>query len=108
MSALAPNDHVSLFRRFVAALSVALLLLLSASAVSPSLHEHLHAHDGDHASPTHVCAIVLFGSGLVLAAALLTGAPSAVTLARLPALALISIFAAPPHRLPPGRGPPAC
>jgi hypothetical protein len=107
MPALSLNNTSSLLRRLTAALSIALLLFLSASAVSPALHEHVHGHDSDHASPSHVCAIVLFAGGLILAAAALSAAPRAVAFAPLSPLAFTALFAAQQHRLPPGRAPPA-
>jgi len=102
------NADTSLLRRFTAALSIALLLLLNVAAVSPALHEHLHEHDADHMSASHACAVVLFGNGLVLDAASVHTAPPAPAFIHFAPRATTIVVAAPPHRLPPGRAPPAC
>ena len=65
------HSAVPLFRRIIAALSVALLLLLSVSAVAPTLHDHLHGDGADHeATGAHLCAVVMFATGVALAAAI--------------------------------------
>ncbi len=107
MPALTPNTLPPLSRRFVAVLSAALLLLLSASAVSPALHDHLHDHETDHTSPSHVCAVALFATGLVLSFATLAVAPRSTPFALLPTDASSVCFASPRHLHPPERGPPA-
>lgn len=102
------HHHAPLFRRFVAAVSIALLLLLSAAAVSPALHEHLHEHDSDHASPAHSCAVVLFATGLVLAAACFHMGPRFAPHACALTPTLLFLPASAHHLQPPGRAPPAC
>ena len=106
MPAPAPTPALPLFRRLVAVLSAALLLLLSVSAVSPALHDHLHDHETDHTSPSHVCAVALFATGLVLAVATIAVAPRSTPFALLPTAAPSVCFAAPRHLHPPERGPP--
>ncbi len=107
-SAVNHHPRAPLFRRLVAALSIALLLLLNAAAASPALHEHLHEHEVDHTSASHTCAVVFFGNGLVLDATPVEAAPPAPSFTRFAPRATTVVFAAPHHRLPPGRGPPAC
>lgn len=113
MFALTPNaDAPSPFRRFIAALGVALVLLLGVAAVNPVLHAHLH--DGDHpvhdsapAASPHACAVDLFASGITFAlGAIALAAPSLAWRER-PSAALAELYLTPPRYLrQPERGPP--
>ncbi len=102
------ETNAPLLPRLIAVASAALFLLLGAATVSPALHNHLHGHEADHAAPTHTCAVVLFATGLVLAAALSVIAPRTTTHDLVPAIARSLFLAAPRHLLPPERGPPVC
>lgn len=101
------HEIVSRFRRFCAVTAAGLLLLLAVSAASPSLHHWLHGDGSDDASDN--CAVVLFATGVTLAAAAL-----AVTAPRLAWRETAVRFAAPlfltsPRYLrQPERGPPGC
>ncbi|MES2692627.1 MAG: hypothetical protein V4773_04080, partial [Verrucomicrobiota bacterium] len=87
--------HVSPFRRFLAALSAALVLALTLISASPAAHEWLHQVEQHHtcqhhhapvkakpaatADSEHDCAVVLFASGVDLPVApLALTPPSAV------------------------------
>lgn len=97
---------VFFLRRWIAAAAVALLLLLSATAAAPALHHWLHADGGDNAGDN--CAVVLFASGLTLAAAPLAVAAPAATWRDLPRTVAADLFLASPRYLrQPERGPPA-
>lgn len=100
---------VPLFRRIVAALSVALVLLLSVSAVTPALHDHLHADGADHeTSGAHACAVVMFAAGVALAAAIAVAAPQSTERREAIAPPRRLFFPAVRHLRPPPCGPPAC
>lgn len=92
-------------RRLLAAGGVALLLFLTVAAASPALHHWLHADGADGASDN--CAVVLFTSGITLAAAAVAvAAPRG--LPREPRrAAAFELFLSPPRYLrQPERGPP--
>lgn len=113
MFAFTPNaDTPSPFRRFIAALGVALVLLLGVAAVNPIVHAHLHdadhaGHDNAPAASPHICAVVLFASGVTFAlAAIAVAAPQLVWRER-PVLAAAKLYLTPPRYLrQPERGPP--
>ena len=98
---------VPFLHRLNAVLGIALLLLLTTAAACPALHHWLHAESETDAGDN--CAIVLFASGIVLAAATVAvTAPHSVW--REQALGTVAeIFLASPRYLrQPERGPPAC
>jgi hypothetical protein len=86
-------------------LGIALVLLLGTANVAPTLHEWLHV-DADH-DAEHQCAVVLFASGVTLAAATIAfAAPDLVWNGRSD-LAPRSLFLMAPRYLrQPERGPP--
>lgn len=91
--------------RWVAGLSVALVLMLSAAAVAPSLHELVHDGHSEHPS-TDRCAIVLFAGGLITAAAFGVSAPKAVWLESRPPRHVPIFLVQSRYLLQPERGPP--
>jgi hypothetical protein len=95
------------FRRFLAAVGVALLLLLTVSTASPALHHWLHGDAAADASDN--CAVVLFAGGVTLAlGALAVAAPRIVWNDRC-VRSVEEIFLASPRYLrQPERGPPGC
>ena len=94
-------------RRFIATLGIAVVLILSASTVSPTLHDWLHAGSSHDASDQ--CAVVLFASGVTLAAAAIAVAAPALAWQRFTAPAVSGLFLASPRYLrQPERGPPVC
>ena len=85
---------------------MALVLLLGASTMVPALHHWWHA-DHSHASEDH-CAVVLFASGITLAAGALALARRAITWRSLITGAVVELFLMAPRYLrQPERGPPA-
>jgi len=95
------------FRRFLAAGAVALVLTLTILAASPEAHEHVH-HDCHH-DEDHACAVVLFAQGLWTTFDIVTVPAPAITWAESLPLSHPELrFAAQPHRLPPQCGPPVC
>lgn len=97
---------VPFFRRFVAAVGVALVLLLGASAASPGLHHHLHGDNAVDASADN-CAIVLFASGVTLAfGAVAVAAPRTRWEAQCPRVAPFIFVVSPRYLRQPERGPP--
>ncbi len=109
MSARIANSTTpsALVRRFGAALGVALLLLLTVSAASPALHHWLHTDGVTDAADN--CAVVLFASGITLAATTVALAARTVVWRERDRLAFAEIFLASPRYLrQPERGPPVC
>ncbi len=111
----APATHAdapSPFRRFIAALGVALVLLLGVAAVNPVVHAHLHeadhaGHDGAPAASPHVCAVELFASGIAFALAATAVASPRLAWHERPPVALAELYLTPPRYLrQPERGPP--
>jgi hypothetical protein len=95
------------FRRFIAAIGVALVLMLATATVTPAFHDWLHV-EGDHET-NHQCAVVLFASGVALAAGAiaLTGPTLAWRIFSAPAAAELFLVV-PRYLRQPERGPPAC
>lgn len=97
---------VAFLRHVGAALGVAVLLLLSASAASPVVHHWLHADGGTDNSDN--CAVVLFASGVTLAAAAVAITRPSLRWVELRVQAVAAVFVASPRYLrQPERGPPA-
>jgi len=94
-----------LFHRFFAAAGVALMLLLTVAAASPALHQWLHGESAPDASDN--CAVVLFASGVTLAAAVIAVAAPRIAWSEVRAHAVAEIFLVSPRYLrQPERGPP--
>lgn len=102
-----PPTPLRLLHRSIAVGAVLLTLLLSAAAASPGLHDWLHGDAGHGANDN--CAVVLFATGVTLAA-------TAIAVAALPLVWRVErarfaaeIFLASPRYLrQPERGPPVC
>ncbi|HTO02900.1 MAG TPA: hypothetical protein VL069_04320 [Opitutus sp.] len=95
------------FRVWAGALGVALVLLLGAARVTPALHEWLHLHGEGHHEAQHQCAVVLFATGVTLAAgALILAAPTPAWRAYVPVAAADVLLPAPRYLRQPERGPP--
>jgi hypothetical protein len=96
----------ALLRRVGAAMGIAVLLLLSVSAASPVVHHWLHADTGADSSDN--CAVVLFASGVTLAAAAIAFALPALRWVEMRVEAAAVLFVVSPRYLrQPERGPPA-
>lgn len=109
MSARIANSTTpsALVRRFGAALGVALLLLLTVSAASPALHHWLHTDGANDAADN--CAVVLFASGITLAATAVALTARTIAWQTCDRLSFEKIFLASPRYLrQPERGPPGC
>ena len=113
MFALTPHaDAPSPFRRFIAALGVALVLLLGVAAVNPVVHAHLHdadhaGHDTAPAASPHACAVDLFANGITFALAAIAVTAPAVAWRERPLPAVAELYLTPPRYLrQPERGPP--
>jgi hypothetical protein len=99
---------VPFFRRIIATLGVGLVLLLGASTASPGLHHLLHG-DGHHEVAGDNCAVVLFASGITLAAsAVFVSSARLVWYERAPGIFAEIFMASPRYLRQPERGPPAC
>lgn len=95
-----------LLRRLLAAAGAALLLLLTVAAASPALHHWLHAHGAE--GPSDNCAVVLFASGVTLAATAIAVAAPRPAWREQPRAAVVELFLSAPRYLrQPERGPPA-
>jgi hypothetical protein len=93
-------------RRGLAVATAGLVLALTIFAATPRLHEWLHASTPDHAGDS--CAVVLFATGVTLAAAAVeVAAPPLAARAPCALLGDTVVLAHPRHRLQPERGPPA-
>ena len=98
-------------RRSCAIVSAALVLLLTILAASPVAHRALHSHDCDGHDPSgaseHVCAIVLFASGIALpVGAVVATPPRAVAHGISHATATEVLLVSPRYLRQPERGPP--
>lgn len=101
-----PMAPIALVRRIGAAWGVALLLLLSASAASPVLHHWFHADRGVDANDN--CAIILFASGVVLAATAIFATAPLAEWREIVRPQPTRVFVRPPRYLRrPERGPPS-
>ena len=87
-------------------MGVAVLLLLSASAASPVVHHWLHADVSTDSSDN--CAVVLFASGVTLAAAVVAITRPSLRWVELRVQAIAVLLVVSPRYLrQPERGPPA-
>lgn len=103
------SESQSFFRRFVAAIGVALVLVLGSAAVSPLLHEHLHDDASATSDTPHACAVVLFASGVTFALAASAVTAPRTTERERAVPQTTEIFRITPRYLhQPERGPPAC
>ena len=99
--------HTPRFRGWVSALAVALVLVLGAAKVTPSLHEWLHLHGEGLHEAQHQCAVVLFATGVTLAAgALVLTAPALAWRADVSITRAELLLLAPRYLRQPERGPP--
>ena len=94
-------------RGWVSALGVALVLMLATAKVTPALHEWLHLHGEGHHDAQHQCAVVLFATGVTLAAgALVLTAPALAWRAGVSITRAELLLLAPRYLRQPERGPP--
>jgi hypothetical protein len=101
-----PEVSVTFFRRLFAAAGIALVLLLGTATVAPTLHSWLHV-DGGH-DANHQCAVVLFASGVALAATAIALVGPTLEWGALFVASASELFLVTPRFLrQPERGPPA-
>lgn len=100
------HQRTTFGRRVIAAFCAALVLALGVFAASPSLHRQLH-HNA-HTSCDDGCAVTLFANGVTTAAVLDAPPPPSADWQRVAFVCAPEVvIASTPHRLQPGRGPPA-